>query len=88
MVVTSLLMILAHFVGANPVLEQPVSSCMPKLEPLQSTLRGIGAVANSHNVFEGYPNLPAIHIREHSCGKAELPISSDFLHLLRTCFRV
>ena len=42
-VVTALAMMFAHFCGCSPVLEQPTTSCMPKAEPLQAVLHGIGS---------------------------------------------
>lgn len=51
MVVTSLLMAVVFWSGANPVLEQPMSSVMPKCEPLCSVLASISA--NKHTVWHG-----------------------------------
>lgn len=51
MVVTSLMMAVAFWSGANPVLEQPMSSVMPKCEPLASVLASINA--NKHTVWHG-----------------------------------
>ena len=42
-VVTALTMTLSYFCGCSPVLEQPISSTMPRLEPLKSVLAGIAA---------------------------------------------
>ena len=51
MVVTSLLMAVVFWSGANPVLEQPISSVMPKCEPLASVLASISA--KKHTVWHG-----------------------------------
>ena len=40
---TALTMMLAHFCGCTPVLEQPTSSVLPRLEPLNAVLNCIGA---------------------------------------------
>ena len=41
--VTALTMMLAHFCGNTPILEQPTTSVLPRLEPLHPVLNGIGA---------------------------------------------
>ena len=51
LVVTALTMTFSYFCGCSPVLEQPVSSCMPKAEPMQSVLEGIAA--SSHIIWHG-----------------------------------
>lgn len=51
MVVTSLVMAFGHWSGVNPVLEQPISSAMPRAEPLSSVLRSINA--SKHVVWHG-----------------------------------
>lgn len=43
MVVTSLMMAVAYWSGAHPVLEQPITSVMPKCEPLCSVLASMNA---------------------------------------------
>ena len=43
MVVTALAIAFAYLCGCNPVLEQPTTSVLPKLEPLQSVLKSIGS---------------------------------------------
>ena len=43
MVVTALTMTVSFLCGCNPVLEQPMNSCMPREEPLKSVLSAIGA---------------------------------------------
>jgi len=60
MVVTSLVIALSHFCGASPVLEQPTTSCMPKLEPMVSTLASIGATKNViwHGAYGGESPKP------------------------------
>ena len=50
-VVTALTMTLSYFCGCSPVLEQPISSTMPRLEPLKSVLTGI--VAHKTVVWHG-----------------------------------
>jgi hypothetical protein len=51
MVVTALTMTFAYLCGCSPVLEQPVTSCMPKAEPMQSVLGGIAA--SKHVIWHG-----------------------------------
>ena len=60
MVVTSLVIALGHFCGTSPVLEQPTTSCMPKLEPMRSTLASIGATKNViwHGAYGGESSKP------------------------------
>lgn len=51
MVVTSLMFAVGHWSGVHPVLEQPVSSVMPKCEPLCSVLAMMNA--RKHIVWHG-----------------------------------
>ena len=60
MVVTSLVMAIAYWSGANPVLEQPTSSVMPKREPLCSVLASMKAKKHTvwHGAFNGESPKP------------------------------
>ena len=60
MVVTSLMMAIGHWSGAHPVLEQPISSVMPKCEPLCSVLKMMNAKKHIvwHGAFNGESPKP------------------------------
>ena len=51
MVATSLVMAIGHWSGVNPVLEQPITSAMPRAEPLCSVLKFMQA--SKHVVWHG-----------------------------------
>ena len=63
MVVTALTMTVSFLCGCNPVLEQPMNSCMPREEPLKSVLSAIGAhkfaVYHGAYSFETWKQLTA-----------------------------
>ena len=60
MVVSALAMLFAHLCGCSPVLEQPTSSVLPKLEPLKNVLEFIGSkkVVVWHGAYGGESHKP------------------------------
>ena len=53
-------MLFAHLCGCSPVLEQPTSSVLPKLEPLKNVLEFIGSkkVVVWHGAYGGESHKP------------------------------
>ena len=60
MVVTALAIAFAYLCGCSPILEQPTTSVLPKLEPLQSVLKSIGCTREViwHGAYGGTSPKP------------------------------
>ena len=73
MVITSLLMLLSHWCGNVPVLEQPLNSTMPKCAPLRTALDFVEAtkVVTWHKAF-GSASMKPLQILSNSAVIASL----------------